>query len=195
MPEKSIQEQIDELNRKMDMILECTEEQKRSREAMNDLVTDLNVVAKDAFRHTVIMLDKAQVNLDQSDIPALLVRLLQNIDTFGEMIGLMESARDFMKDISPILHQTGLDAIVKMHELEQKGYFDIVRNLASPGVLDTLGRLSNALAVVKMDEKLDNRSLFGLMKQLNSPEVRRSLSFMLRVLQAMGSDAYVGEKG
>lgn len=188
MSEKNIQEQIGELNRKMDLILESIEQQKRNREEFDDLISDLSIVAKDAFHHTVVMLDKSQVDFDHSGIPMLLIKLLQNIDTFYEMLEMLESAKDFMKDISPILHQVGLDAVNKMNEFDQKGYFDIVRNLTQPDVIAALGRTSKALAEVKMDDTLDNKSLFGLFKQLNSPDVRKSLSYTLRLLQAMNKE-------
>ncbi len=221
MTEQHIQEQILALNQKMDLILESVEQQKRNREEFDDLVSDLSIVAKDAFKHTVVMLDKSQIDFDHSGVPMLMVKILQNIGTFHEMLDMVESARDFMKDVSPILHQVGLDAVNKMNELDQKGYFTfaagvmeildkfiqifsvedlrnlgdnldqvagIVRNLNQPELLAALNRATNAFATMKMDDKLDNRSIFGLMKQLNSPEVRKSLSFTLRLIQAMNSE-------
>jgi uncharacterized protein YjgD (DUF1641 family) len=185
MSENNIQEQIAALNRKMDLVLESIEQQKRNREEFDDLVSDLSIVAKDAFHHTVVMLDKSQVDFDHSGIPRLLIKLLQNVDTFNEMLEMLESAKDFMKDVAPILHQVGLDAVNKMNEFDQKGYFDIVRNLTQPDVIAALARTSKALSEVKMDDKLDNRSLLGLLKQLNSPDVRRSLSYTLRLVEAM----------
>ena len=189
MSENNIQEQIAALNRKMDLVLESIEQQKRNREEFDDLVSDLSIVAKDAFHHTVVMLDKSQVDFDHSGIPRLLIKLLQNVDTFNEMLEMLESAKDFMKDVAPILHQVGLDAVNKMNEFDQKGYFDIVRNLTQPDVIAALARTSKALSEVKMDDKLDNRSLLGLLKQLNSPDVRRSLSYTLRLVEAMGAGA------
>jgi uncharacterized protein YjgD (DUF1641 family) len=185
MSDNNIQQQISDLNRKMDLVLESIEQQKRNREEFDDLVSDLSIVAKDAFQHTVVMLDKSQVDLDHSGIPMLLIKLLQNIDTFYEMLEMLESAKDFMKDISPILHQMGLDAVNKMNEFEQKGYFDIIRNLTQPDVIAALDRTSKALAEIKMDDKLDNKSLLGLLKQMNSPDVRKSLSYTMRLMQAI----------
>jgi uncharacterized protein YjgD (DUF1641 family) len=185
MSDKNMQEQINELNRKLDLVLEHIEQQNRNREEFDDLVSDLSIVAKDAFHQTVVTLDKAQVDLDHSGVPMLLIKLLQNIDTFYEMLEMLESAKDFMKDLSPILHQMGLDAVNKMNEFEQKGYFDIVKNLTQPDVIAALSRTSKAIAEIKMDDKLDNKSLFGILKQLNSPDVRKSMSYALRLLQAM----------
>lgn len=189
MEEQNIQLRIDALDRKLDLILENIELQQRRREEFDDLVSDVSLVTKDAVKHTVMLLDKSQVDLSHSDIPMLLVRLLQNLDTFREMLELLESARDFMKDASPILHQVGLDAIHKMNEFEQKGYFEMLRNLTDPGVIAGFGRAAKALAEVKMDDNIDNRSLFALLKQMNSPEVRKSLSWTLRVIQAINRPA------
>ena len=219
MTEKDIQEQISELNRKMDLVLESVEQQKRNREEFDDLVADLGIVAKDAFKNTVVLLDKSQIDIDHSDIPMLLIKILQNMGTFHEMLDMLESARDFMKDISPVLHQVGLDAVNKMNEFDQKGYFvyatemmklmdkfiqaftvedirqlqenlenltGIMRNLTQPGLLAALNRTTRAIAAIQMDDKLDNKSLFGLVKQLNSPDVRKALSFALRLMEAAG---------
>lgn len=189
MEEQNIQHRIDALDRKLDRILESIVQQQRNREEFDDLVTDLSLVTKDVVRHTVTLLDKSQVDLTHVDLPMLLVRLLQNLDTFREMLELLESARDFMKDASPIIHQVGLDAIHKMNEFEQKGYFELLRNLTDPALIAGLGRAAKALAEVDMDDTLDNRSLFTLLKQMNSPEVRKSLSWTLRVIQAMNRPA------
>jgi uncharacterized protein YjgD (DUF1641 family) len=190
MSEKNIQEQISVLNQKLDRVLESIEQQKRNREKLDDLISDLSIVAKDAFNHTVVMLDKSQVELNHNGIPLLLVKLLQNIETFYEMLEVLESVKDFMKDVSPILHQMGLDAVNKMNEFDQKGYFNIVSNLTQPDVIAALSRFSKAIAEIKMDDELDNKSLFGLLKQLNSPDVRKSLSYTLRLVQAINK----GEK-
>lgn len=216
MTEKNIEVQISELNRKMDLVLENIELQKRNREEFDDLVKDVNIVVKDAFQQTVIMLDKAQVELDSDALSSLLIKLLQNIGTFHEMMEMLESARDFMKDVSPIIHQVGLDAVNKMNELDSKGYFEygreivnllgrfmetftvedlrrmqentenltgIIRNLTDPELMASLNRASKVISEVKMDEKLDNKSLWKLFMEMRSPEVRRSLSYSLRLLK------------
>ena len=43
MTEKTIQEQILELNQKLDLILESVEQQKRNREEFDDLVSKLDL--------------------------------------------------------------------------------------------------------------------------------------------------------
>jgi len=216
MAEKEIQEQLAELNQKMDIVLEYISVQNQKREEIDDLVEDAGIVVKDVVKQTSLMLDKAQVELDHCGLTCLLIKVLQNIDTFHEMFELMESVKDFMKDVTPILHQAGLDAVNKMNELDEKGYFEyirelgkfadkwmhsftkedlirlednleniasIIRNLSDPAFLKSLNNITLAVADVKPDENLDNKSLFGLLRQLNSPEIRKSLSYTLRLVK------------
>lgn len=214
MEEKTILEQIHHIDGKLNLLLEYVELQNRKKEEFDDLVTDVSVVAKDAFKNSVLMLDKAQVELDNCDIACLIIKILQNIDTFHELLDMMESARDFMKDITPILHQVGLDAVHKMNELDQKGYFDyirklvhlldtwikvfpledlqkvedgmaiiagILRNLSDPYLLTALNKTTRIISEVKMDDEKDILSLWQILKQLRSKEVRKSILYSLRV--------------
>ena len=50
MTEQKIQQQIDDINRKLDIILEEVFAQKQNRESINDLMDDLSIVGKDAFK-------------------------------------------------------------------------------------------------------------------------------------------------
>jgi uncharacterized protein YjgD (DUF1641 family) len=135
------------------------------------------------------MLDKAQVELDSDALSSLLIKLLQNVGTFHEMLEMLESARDFIKDVSPILHQAGLDAVNKMNELDSRGVIEnlkgIAGNLTNSELLYALNRATKAMAEVKMDDKLDNKSLWKLLQELKSPEVRKSLSYSIRLLKEL----------
>ncbi len=216
MEEIKIQEQFQHLDQKLDRLLEFVEQQNRKREEFDDLVTDVSIVAKDAFKHSVGLLDKAQVELDSCGLSCLIIKILQNLDTFHEMLGMMESARDFMKDATPILHQVGLDAVNKMNELDQKGYFEyirqlsnfmdkwiqaftvedlrkmednldniagILRNLSDPALAAALNRTTKAIAEVKMDDEKDILSPWQIFRQLGSKEVRKSISYSLKVVK------------
>ncbi len=216
MEDLTIQEQIQHLDQKLDRLLEFVEQQNRKREEFDDLVTDVSLVAKDAFKHSVVMLDKSQVELDSCGISCLIIKILQNLGTFHEMLDMMESARDFMKDATPILHQVGLDAVNKMNELDQKGYFDyirqlshfmdkwiqaftvedllkvegnleniagILRNLSDPALVAALNRATRAITEIKMEDEKDNLSLWQIFRQLRSKEVRKSISYSLRLVK------------
>ena len=129
MTEQHIQQQIDDINKKLDIILEEVFAQKQNRESINDLVDDLSIVGKDVFKNSVIELDRAGVELDSEALKGTAIRLIRNIDNLNEFLDTLESINDFMRDASPILRQVGLDAIQKMNELDQKGYIDFFKEV------------------------------------------------------------------
>ena len=129
MSEKLIQEQIREINRKLDLIIDETSFQRENREVINDLVDDVAVIGKDAFRQMVTQLDDAGIELDSEALRCLLLRLIRNIRSLGMVMETLESFTDLAKDVTPIIKQIGLDSVQKFHELEQKGYFELLNQL------------------------------------------------------------------
>lgn len=211
MSEKLIQEQIRDINRKLDLILDETSFQRQNREAVNDLVDDVAVIGKDAFKQMVTQLDDAGIELDSEALRCLLLRLIRNIRGLGMVMETLESFTDLTKDVTPIIKQVGIDGVQKFHELEQKGYFEILNQLGKTfdqilskysiediqrlsenlvPVIDTLITVGdpeilkkiNAAAVALRDintEEIEDYSVWRTMKQLNKPEVRKSLGFIM----------------
>jgi uncharacterized protein YjgD (DUF1641 family) len=136
MSDKLIQEQIKEINRKLDLILDETSFQRQNREAINDLVDDVAVIGKDAFKQMVTQLDDAGIELDSEALRCLILRLIRNIRSMGMVLEILESFTDLAKDVTPIVKQIGLDGVQKFHELEQKGYFEILNQLGK--TMDTV---------------------------------------------------------
>ena len=130
MSEIAIQAQIDAINKKLDLILEEVYAQREMRQSLTDLADDASIIGKDIFKNTVIQLDKAGVELNAEALTGIGLKLVRNIDNINEFLEMLESINDFMKDVGPIIHQVGLDAIHKLHELEQKGYIDFFRELS-----------------------------------------------------------------
>jgi uncharacterized protein YjgD (DUF1641 family) len=136
MSDKLIQEQIKEINRKLDLILDETSVQRQNREAVNDLVDDVAVIGKDAFKQMVTQLDDAGIELDSEALRCLILRLIRNIRSMGMVLEILESFTDLAKDVTPIVKQIGLDGVQKFHEIEQKGYFEILNQLGK--TMDTV---------------------------------------------------------
>lgn len=215
MTEKSVQKQIDDINRKLDLILDDITIQRQSRETVNDLVDDLAVVGKDAFRNMVTELDHASIELDSEALKCLVHRLIRNINSLGMILETIESITDLLKDLSPVIKQIGLDGVQKFHEIEQKGYLEVasqigktmdtilsrysiedIKNLSDNlvRVIDTLMTIGdpnvlnkiNASVVALRDidpEDIEEYSVWKLMRQLNKPEVRKSIGFIMAFLQ------------
>lgn len=133
MENKDIQVQIDQLNTKMDLILDHLHAQKQRAQVIDDLVSDVQIIGNDAYISLVNELDNQGIELDVDELKLLVFKLVKNIGNVNTMLGMFESTVDFMKDFSPIFHEVGIDAIKKMHELEKKGYFEFFRELMKVG--------------------------------------------------------------
>lgn len=221
MDDKNIQLQINELNRKMDLVLELLAKQQERSEAVEDIVEDISIVGKDAFQTAVDELAIQNIRVDGEDIKYLIFKVLRNVKTFGELMDMLESLMDFLHDVGPVVHDAGITLTNILGEFDQKGYVSyfrhlgllaaefknsvteediirlrenmpalgsIIRNLTQPQVLDTLSRLTGTVLNMQMDEKIDNKSLFKLAREMNKPEVRRTLSFTLRLLGEIGKN-------
>ena len=218
MSDKTIQIQINELNVKMDIILEEVIAQKQNRQEVVDLMADLSIVGQDAFTYSVQSLDKAGVELDGEAMGALVLKVIRNIGTFNQMMDSLESATDFIKDASPIVQQVGLDAIEKFGEYDRKGYLDfikefigitdkIVENFTAEdirGLADSmvdilnivrsltqpkiLDNVKSALAVINEMEEVEEYSVWKSAKALNSPEMKKTLGFLFTFLKAFDAE-------
>jgi len=129
MSDKLIQEQINDINRKLDLLIDEVTIQRQNREAVNDLIDDVAVIGKDVFKNMVSELDDAGIELDGEALRSLLMKLIRNIGSMGMVLETLESLNDLTKDMTPIVKQIGLDGINKFNELEQKGYFEVINQL------------------------------------------------------------------
>ncbi len=127
MNNNNIQEQIDAMNRKLDLVLEEVMAQREARQNISDLSKDLNIIGKDIFGATVTELDNAGVEIDGEAVKVLALKVVRNISSLNELFDMLESMMDLFKDVSPIMHQMGLSGIKAMGELESKGYIDFFK--------------------------------------------------------------------
>lgn len=215
MSDKLLEEQIREVNRKLDLILEDASTQRQHREALDDLIDDVSVISKDVFKQTVIQLDDAGIELDGEAVRDLGLRLLRNINNMGMVLEFLESFSDLAKDVTPVIKQIGLDGVQKFHEFEQKGYFEVLNQLVKTfdtiisryskedlerlsenliPVLDTLFSIADpkllskinsaTIALKEIDpDNIEEVSVWRLMRQLNKPEIRKSIGFVMAFLQ------------
>ena len=220
MNDQNMQKQIDDINRKLDIVLEEVIAQKQSRQTVEDLVTDISLIGTDMFKASIVELDNAGIELDGEAVKQLMFKFIRNIGTINEMFEMLESANDLIKDVSPIIHQVGLDGIHKMNELEQKGYFEFIRELSNIAdnvvthfstedlrlladnvvtILETvksltqpdmLRALNNGVNVYKnLDTKnIPEYSLWKAFKELNTPEMKKGLGFMITFLKNIANE-------
>jgi uncharacterized protein YjgD (DUF1641 family) len=179
MTEQKIQQQIDDINRKLDIILEEVFSQKQSRETISDLADDLSIVGKDVFKNTVIELDKAGVELDSDALKGTGIRLIRNIDNINEFLDTLESINDFLKDATPIARQVGLDTIQKMNELDQKGYIDFFKELSK-----VLENIVTHFSVEDVRDLSDNVvTILETVKEMTQPDMLSAMDNAVNVFK------------
>lgn len=187
MEEIAIQNQINELNEKVDTLLEYIIAQNKKNQAIDDFIDDAYKVGIDLFKTTAVELDNHGVEVDIDEVKILILKLLKNIQTFNTLINMLESLVDLMKDATPIAREMIIDLTYQLDKLEKNGTIEslktITTNLTNPDLLQSLAKISSTITNVKPDEKLDNISMFKLMKSLNNREVKNSLSYLIRILQ------------
>lgn len=220
MEEIKTQKQIDEINRKLDIILEEIELQRKYRREMEDLKDDLMLVGKDLYDTAVIELEQVHDQLNAKDVLHLGKKLLRNVNTISKSIEQLESLKDFLSDFSPLFKEHIIDGMEKLDEVDRKGYFEFgkelmsvtdkivtsfskddvkllgdnivtilntVKNLTQP---DMLNAINNALNVYKQLDihVAENISLFGLMREINTPEVKKGLAFAIQFLKNIANE-------
>jgi uncharacterized protein YjgD (DUF1641 family) len=197
MNELEINNRFDEINAKLDMVLQYVEIQRRKSQEIEDLVDDVKIVGYDMYNTIVEELDHNNIELNPEELKMLVLKLTKNVSNLNQMMGVFESMNDLIKDLGPIIHDLGLNTIETIAEWEKKGYFETVKNLADnmdnllkiavnfsdPQLIKNLEKISKVIASTKTDIQLDNKSMFGLYRELKSPEVRQTLAYSLRLVK------------
>ena len=216
-----VEQQLAEMNSKLDFLMEEMLHQRRRRQETEDLMQDISLIGKDLSATAVEKLDKAGIAIDYDQLAGFGIRLLRNIETFSRLLDLVESADDLLRDVGPILHQAGLDAINKLHELEAKGYFEFMRelmalidkivtnfsakdlhdlsenilplletmkNLPQPGVTGALNQALKAYGNTVGQKEIPRYSLWKLIRELNSPEMKKAIGFTITFMKQMAAE-------
>jgi len=223
MEDKNIQMQIDALDKKLDLILGYVHQQKLQANMVEDLVGDLSIIGKDAYDSTVIELDKRQVEIDPSELTGLAVSFLRNIGNIKTVMDTLEMAVDLGKEVGPIANEVILDFTKQMHSLEQKGYFDfireigpvidnvvkgfspqdikelannivpilaIIKEMTQPEVLNTVQNAMKAFNSMET-ETVPSYSVWKLMREMNSPEMKKALGFGITFMKNVSKDVKI----
>jgi len=127
----NVQEQVTELNKKMDLMLGYINEQRSKFEMVEDFVADLSIIGKDVYDTSVIALEKQCCSIHPDEFRLLFIKLLTNVKTFNAMLSTLESVNDFVKDAAPIANEVIIDFTKKLYEFEQKGYFSLLKEFVN----------------------------------------------------------------
>lgn len=174
-------QQLQEINQKLDVVMEYMTEQKQKNEMLEDLITDVSLIGKDAFQGTVQELDQQGIELDGEALKFMFYKLLKNANNFSLILDLFESMVDLAKDLGPVIKETGYDVINKFHELEQKGYFEFFR--------ETLRIWDNIITHYSVDDVrllADNIvTIMDTMKNLTQPDMLDAMNNAVNIFKGL----------
>ena len=173
--------QIEELNLKVDTILEYVNQQRLKSMAIDDLVADVSIIGKDAYDSTVKALDEHEVVLDPDQLRELAIRAAQNVGNFNILLDTMGSVMDLMKDVGPIANEVIIDATKKLHEFEQKGYFEFMKEFGR--VIDNIVTHYGAEDARMLADNVV--AMLDVVKNLTQPEMLRSIDNAVKVFASL----------
>jgi uncharacterized protein YjgD (DUF1641 family) len=185
MKENKIQEQIDQLNQKVDLILEYVNQQRLKSQAVEDLISDVSIIGKDVYDTAVAELENQAVEIDPSELKILSIRLLKNVGTFNEMLGMLESVNDFLKDAGPIANEMIIDFTKKLHEFEKKGYFEFIAEIGT--VIDNIVTHFTRDDIRQLADNIV--TIMETVKSLTQPEMLNSVNNAVRIYGSLELDS------
>lgn len=177
MDENTIKQEIDAINKKLDIVLEEIEHQKKHRREIEDLKDDLMRVGKDLYQTTVTELDEFHDQIQTGDILHLFKKLLRNVNNITKTFEMLESTKDFLKDFAPISKELITDLMNKLDELDQKRFFIFLNELSKISE-----KLVSSLSIEDLKNLNDNIvNIVQTVKNLTQPEMLAALNSTLEV--------------
>lgn len=129
MTNQTLELQLQSIDKKLDLISEELAVVRRQREELNELKQDLTIIAKDVFNTAIVELEDIAPFVQTGDFLHLIKKILQNTRNITMVMTKFESALDFFEDAKPISKELFNDALEKLDELDQKGYFQFIKEL------------------------------------------------------------------
>lgn len=181
MDNKQIEQQLVEMNQKLNLIIEYLQEQKRRQQEWDELKNDLTLVGKDVFQTAVQELDEISYHFDTADLLYLLKKLLRNTRNLTKMMDQLESAIDFLHDITPLGKHILDELMENLTRLEKKGYFDFSREALK--IIDTIVTSFTVEDVRLLRENI--ASILLTIKSFTQPQMLNTINNALNFFQKM----------
>jgi uncharacterized protein YjgD (DUF1641 family) len=188
MGDKIMQSQIDDINRKLDIVLEEIELQRKHRREMDDLKEDLMRVGTDLYSTAVTELEEVSDHMQTGDVLHLGKKLLRNVNTFNKMFDQMESARDFVEDATPLVRESIIDFMAKMDEFDRKGYFRLMKEMEN--VIDNVVTSFTVEDVRALGDNVV--TILNTVKSLTQPDMLNAINNAVSVYKKL--DIEIEEK-
>jgi uncharacterized protein YjgD (DUF1641 family) len=191
-----IQEKLNEVSQKLDIVLEEVYAQKTHRKSMEDLNTDIMKIGESIYDIALENLEEISEYTTIDSVFYFIKKLARNIDNLTKLFNRLESLIDFWESFEPLTREIVISTQDYLDNLEKIGYFSLlketknlmdslVKNLTVDDVNNINKTLVNTIKALKLAnaKKADELSFIGMIKLLNSKEIKTLLGFFLSFLE------------
>ena len=165
--EETLEVQLSDIRNKLDFVVEKMREHERRQREIQELKTDMTLIAKDLFQSAAVELDEVAQHFDTKDLLHLLKKLLRNTRNLNKMLDQIESTSDLIHDAAPLGKILFEETLNKLNELDSKGYFAFLRELSE--LADTIVTSFSPEDVRLLRE--DIVSILLTVKSMTQPEI------------------------
>lgn len=213
------EERISELDRKLDFLVDEITHLKRMRSSAEDLVADLTLVGRGAMGYAAETLGSTAINTqDLAQLlraflrdAGLLAAAMQQLESAADFL---KDAQPIMRDVyrqavngAVYFEQKGYfqaaqagvritEALIQSHSAEDlkqveasvPHFTNFLRELTRPEVLAALEAIIHGFGRVQATMNVD-KSVFELVRDLNSKEARRGIAIIVEFLKVVGAQS------
>jgi len=188
MNNNSIEQQLSEINQKLDILGEQMHQYQVRQREIQELKNDLTVIGKDIFNAAVEELNDVAPYFDTNDLIFLLKKLLRNIRNINKVLTQLESAEDLFNDLKPLSKKIFNDSLETLDELDRKGYFEFLKELFK--IIDTIITSFTIDDVRLLRENIT--SILLTVKSMTQPEMLSTINNALGFFRKM--DIEIGKE-
>jgi uncharacterized protein YjgD (DUF1641 family) len=212
-------DKIDRLTAQVEFLTEEALAAKARRREWDELKADVTPLFGEMYSYAARELAEVEPYVSMEQVAHLVKRLMRNTGTIEGMLDQLESFSELVEDVSPLTGDAFVRLMELLDGLERRGYFDfaksglgVIDNVVTsftPEDADALGEnvvliiqairemtqpelmlmLRNTASTVREQEVPEDISLFGLLKQMRDPAVKRGLARALSALRTVSGES------
>lgn len=178
---KDIQLQLEEINSKLNFIMEEVELQKKHRLELQDFKEDIIRVIKDLYVTSLEELEQVHDYLKTGDILDFFKKFLRNINNLAKFLEQLENVHDFLEDFGPISKSLSKDLMNKLDEFDRKGYFEFMKEAQ-----EILDNIVTSFTVDDVKALSDNIvTILNTVKNLTQPDMLTAINNAVNVYKKL----------
>lgn len=191
-----IQEKLNEVSQKLDIVLEEVYAQKSHRKSMEDLNADIMKIGESVYDIALENLEEISEYTSIDSVFYFIKKLARNIDNLTKLFNRLESLIDFWESFEPLTREIAISTQDYLDNLEKIGYFSLlkeikslmdslVKNLSIDDINNLSKTLVQTIKALKLADtkKAKELSFIGMIKLLNSKEIKIVLAFFVSFLE------------